>query len=228
MEHQGNLVEAAGVGGVDDTFERHVGEPRDLALEVVAYRLVAATHDGVGLDAGTAQLGHRVLGGLGLVLARGSDVGHERHVHVADVAVAGIHAELPDGLQERQDLDVSNRATHLGDDNVDVVAGQHPDAALDLVGDVGDDLDGPPQEFAAPLGGYDRRVDGAGGGVRIAGQVLVDEPFVVPEVEVGLAAVVGHEHLAVFERVQRSRVDVDVRVQFLDDDPEAPLLQEPT
>ena len=57
-------------------------------------------------------------------------------------------------------------------------------------------------------------------------QRLVDEPLVVAEVEVGLAAVVGDEHLAVLERVHRAGVDVDVRVELLHRDPQAPQLQQ--
>ena len=58
-------------------------------------------------------------------------------------------------------------------------------------------------------------------------QVLVDEPLVVAEVEVGLAAVVGDEHLAVLERVHRARVDVDVRIELLHRDPQAAELEQP-
>jgi len=42
----------------------------------------------------------------------------------------------------------------------------------------------------------------------------VDEAFVVTEVEIRLAAVVEHEHLAVLEGGHRARVDVDVRVDL--------------
>ena len=59
-------------------------------------------------------------------------------------------------------------------------------------------------------------------------RLLVDEALVVAEVEVGLAAVVGDEHLAVLEGVHRAGVDVDVRVELLHGDPEAPGLQQPT
>jgi len=41
----------------------------------------------------------------------------------------------------------------------------------------------------------------------------------VAEIEVGLAAVVGDEHLAVLERVHRSRIDVEVRIELLHRDP---------
>src|SRR5262249_36344176 len=40
------------------------------------------------------------------------------------------------------------------------------------------------------------------------------EALVVAEVEVGLRAVLGHEHLAVLERRHRAGIDVDVRVQL--------------
>ena len=106
-------------------------------------------------------------------------------------------------------------------------AGEAVDAALDLVGDVRDHLHGLAEVVAAPLGGEHGRVDRAGGGVRVAGEVLVDEPLVVAEVEVGLAAVVGDEHLAVLERVHRARVDVDVRVELLHRDPQATGLEQP-
>ena len=73
---------------------------------------------------------------------------------------------------------------------------------------------------AAALGREHRRVDRAGRGVRVAGQRLVDEALVVAEVEIGLAAVVGDEDLAVLERVHRAGVDVDVRVELLHRDPQ--------
>ena len=228
MEDQRDLVEVAGVGRVDHRVDRHVAQRGDLALQLGADRGVAAAHDGVGLDAPAAQLGDRVLGGLGLLLARRPDERHQRDVHVGDVVPADVEAELPDRLEEREDLDVADRAADLGDHHVDVVGGQAGDAALDLVGDVRDDLDRLAEVVAPALGGQHRRVDRPGGGVRVLRQVLVDEPLVVAEVEVGLAAVVGDEHLAVLERVHRAGVDVDVRVELLHGDPEAPGLQQST
>ena len=42
----------------------------------------------------------------------------------------------------------------------------------------------------------------------------VGEALVVTEVQVGLAAVVGDEDLAVLEGAHRPRIDVDVRVEL--------------
>jgi len=62
--------------------------------------------------------------------------------------------------------------------------------------------------------------------VTLDGQVLVDEPLVVPEVEVGLCAVVGDEDLTVLVGAHRAGVDVEVGVELLEGDAQAPGLQD--
>jgi hypothetical protein len=57
----------------------------------------------------------------------------------------------------------------------------------------------------------DREVHLAGGDVVIARHPGRGEPLVVAEVEIGLAAVVGDEDLAVLVGTHRPRVHVDVR-----------------
>ena len=220
VQDERDLVDVRGVDGGDDRLDRHVAQQRDLALEVSEIGWSATADDHVGLDAPAAQLGDRVLRRLGLLLPRGSEVGHEGQVHVADVVAPDVLAELPDGLQEGHDLDVADGAADLDDDDVDVLAPEPADPLFDLVGDVGDDLHRLAEVVAAALLGDHRRVDLARGGVRVLVQVLVDEPLVVPEVEVGLTAVLGDEDLAVLERVHRAGVDVDVRVELAHRDAE--------
>ena len=61
-----------------------------------------------------------------------------------------LDAHLADRLEERQRLDVADRAADL--DHADVgIAGAHADAVLDLVGDVRDDLHGRAEVVAAAL-----------------------------------------------------------------------------
>ena len=148
---------------------------------------------------------------------------HEEHVLATEFV-----AHLPCGLDERLRLDVADRAADLGDDHVGLrrLAGLQAHAALDLVGDVRNDLHGVAEILSAPLFRDDRRVDLAGGDVRRLAQVDVEESLVVPDVEVGLGTVVGDEDLAVLERVHRSGVDVQVWVELLHDHPEAPGRQE--
>ena len=98
VKHQGNLVDALGICGIDHRGNVNVAEAGDLALQLVRDGRLAATNDGVGLNAPAAELGNRVLGGLGFLLAGGADERHQRDVDVADVAPPHVQAHLADGL----------------------------------------------------------------------------------------------------------------------------------
>ena len=141
VQDERDLVDVGRVDRRDHGVDGDVAQQRDLALQGLRNRLVAPADDDVGLDTAAAQLGHRVLGRLRLLLPRRRRIRHQREVHVADVVAADVPAELADRLDEGHDLDVADRAADLDDDDVDVLVGQAPDALLDLVGDVRDDLD---------------------------------------------------------------------------------------
>src|SRR5207248_4604162 len=130
-----------------------------------------------------------------------------------DVVTAKLEADLPDRLEEGQRLDVAHRAADLDDRDVGL-ARAALDERLDLVGDVRDDLDRAAEIVAAALLLDHRLVDLAGGEVVPAAHLRALEALVVPEIEVRLGAVLGHEHLAVLERAHRPRIDVDIRVQL--------------
>ena len=166
---------------------------------------------------------------VGLVFCSpGDQVGHQGQVDVADVVPADVPAELADGFDEGDDLDVTDRAADLDDDDVDILVGQLTQSGLDLVGHVRDDLHGAAEEVAPPLLLDHRAVDPPGRRVGPLVEVLVDEALVVPEVEVGLAAVLGDEDLTVLAGVHRPGVDVDVRIELAHGDPQATTFEEST
>ena len=126
---------------------------------------------------------------------------------------------LPHGLEERLALDVADRAADLDDPDFGVrLLERLPDELLDLVGDVRNHLDGLPEEGADPLLADDVPVDLSGRHVVGGRELHVDEPLVAADVEVGLLAVVGDEHLAVLVGVHRPGIDIDVRVDLLETD----------
>ena len=106
-------------------------------------------------------------------------------MHEDDLAAGPLLAELADRLEERQALDVAHGAADLAEHEVDLIV-TDADEVLDLVGDVGNDLDGLAEVVAAALllehGGVDAaRRDAVGGPGGDAGEALV-----MAEVEVGL------------------------------------------
>src|SRR5215208_5892273 len=206
-----------------------IGEERDLVADVARDLLVRTADDDVGMDADPPQLVDRVLRRLRLQLAGGVDERDQRDVQVDHVLRPRLAAELSDRLEKRQRLDVADRAADLADDDVGVARLRTaPDPLLDLVRDVRDHLNGRAEVLALALLAQHRVPDAAGRVVGIPGEVLVDKALVVADVEIGLGAVLRHEHLAVLERAHRARVDVDVRVELLRLDLEAPRLQQPS
>ncbi len=146
-------------------------------------------------------------------------------MHVDDVLAPDVLPELADRLQERKPLDVADRAADLDDDDVGV-ARDLPDGRLDLVRDVRNHLDRPSEVVAPALLLDDRVVDLAGGHVVVARHPARRETLVVAEIQVGLAAVVGHEDLAVLVGAHGPRVHVDVRIHLLQRHAEAARLQQ--
>ena len=209
--------------------DRQAREQRDLLADLRRQRALGAAHQHVGRDADAPQLVDGVLGRLGLQLAGVADVGDEREVDEHAAPAPDVDGELADRLEERQRLDVADGAADLGDHEVDVAGlGDQRDPLLDLVGDVRHDLHGAAEVVAAALAADDGVVDAAGGDVGGAARVGVGEALVVAEVEVGLGAVLGDEHLAVLVGRHRAGVDVDVRVELLQPDGQAARDQQPS
>src|SRR5918995_4888271 len=216
-EFERHLVDRVDVARGHHRADRQVREQRDLLADVLAELLLGAAHHHVGLDADAAQLLNRVLRGLRLKLARVAKERHQGEVYEHAAVAPDLRVELAQRLEERQRLDVADRAADLGDHDVHVGGlGYQLDAVLDLVRDMRNHLYGAAEVVTAALASDHRVVDRTGGGVGGAARVRVGEALVVPEVEVGLGAVLRDEHLAVLERAHRARVDVDVRVEFLD------------
>ncbi len=80
---------------------------------------------------------------------------------------------------------------------------------------MGHHLDGGPEVVPSPLPPDHRVVDAARRHVGGARGVDVGETLVVTQVEVGLGAVLGHEHLPVLVRGHGPGVDVDVGIELL-------------
>jgi hypothetical protein len=152
VEQERHLVNARCVDRIDDRLERHVAEQADLAPFRVVDRSIRTHHDRVGMDPTAAKLGDAVLGRLGLQLLARPDVWDQGDVDVGGCTRPEVVAELPNRLQKREDLDVADRTSDLGDHHVGAgPLSELADPLLDLVGDVGNHLDGVPQVVAPPL-----------------------------------------------------------------------------
>ena len=134
-----------------------------------------------------------------------------------DVLAAELMANLSRCLNKRLALDVADRSTDLGDDDVGcgIEFSLKSHSTLDFVRDVRNDLNGVTEILSVPFTLDHAGVNLTRCDVSRPVQVDVEKTLVVPDVEVGLGSVVRYENLTVLERVHRAGVDVEVGVEFL-------------
>ena len=216
FQHQRRFIEVGQRDVFDDTIGADIAEERNLFENGVLQRLVAAQDNDVGVNAHALQLAHRVLRGLGLVLVRAAQKGHQRDMNKEAVLSADLQRDLADGLQKGLGLDVADRAADFGDDHIGVGFLTHPvNKFLDFIGDVRDDLHRGAEILPPALLVEHVPVDLSRGQVGVFVQILVDEAFIVPKIQIGFGAVLGHIHLPMLIRAHGSRIDIDVGVELL-------------
>jgi hypothetical protein len=118
LQHLRDQIDVGHVGRTDDRAPIDVGEERDLLADVVRERLRRAADDDVWVDSDAAELVDGVLRRLRLQLAGSVEERDKGHVQVEHVLMTDFAAELANRLEERQRLDVADRPSDLGDDDV--------------------------------------------------------------------------------------------------------------
>ena len=165
-----------------------------------------------------------MLRGLGLEFAGARYEGQQREVNVDGMMPRQVIAQLTDGLEEWQALDVADRAADFAENEINsFVALQNE--FLDRVGDVRDHLDGGTEIIAAPLLREDLLVNASRRDVVLAARGASGKPLVVTQVEIGFRAVIGHEYFAMLVGRHRAGVDVEVGIELPEPDLVAPRLR---
>ena len=138
----------------------------------------------------------------------------EEHV-LASQFMTNLTRRFDEGLT----FDVANGSANFGDDHIGpwVLVRLEAHAALNLIGDVGNDLHSVAQVFTAAFLANHLLVYLAGchvGGLR---QVDIQKALVVTNIQVGLCTIIGDEHFAVLEGVHGARIHVQIGIQLLHD-----------
>ena len=90
------------------------------------------------------------------------------------------------------------------------------------------DLYRSPQKISLPFLLYHRAYYLSGGDARSRGKVGIDEPLIMPQVEVGFHAILRNEHFSMLVRRHGPGVDIQIRVKFLDGYGNVPTFENPT
>ena len=125
-------------------------------------------------------------------------------VDIEHILAADVVRHLANRFEERQALDVADRAADLHDRHVHPLGNAH-DALFDLVGDMGHYLHRPAEIVAATFFRDDRMVDSAGRVVVFFGKGQGGVPFIVAEIQIRFRSVVRHIDFPMLIGIHRAR-----------------------
>ena len=211
-----HLIDAWKVLALDDAFQIYIAETSHFHPHIVVQMLLCAEDENVRLNAVTEHFLDGMLSRLSLQFAGSPEIRHISEVD-ADGILAKFPFQLSDSFQERGALDVTNRAAYLCDNEViEPRFSEILDVILYLVSDMRHHLYGLSEEITMTLLVDDRLVDASRRHTVGFCGLNTSETLIVTEVEIGLHAVNSDVAFAVFVRIERAGVDVDVWVKLLD------------
>ncbi len=225
VEHQGDLVNAIHILSGNDLFRSDVAEQGNLFFNLASDLFFGPAYEDVRLDTDFPEGLHAVLCGFCFHFARGLDKRKQGKMDVEHVLRPQIGPQLAYGLKEGKAFDISDSASHLDNGHIDPIS-QVPNLVLNLVGNVRDHLNCCTEIFSSSFLLYDRVVNLAGCKVVLLPEQGMGEPLIMAKVQVGLRAVIGHEHFAVLERVHGPGINVDVRVHLQEGHSKAPTFHQ--
>ena len=223
---QRNLIDGRSIDGLDHMARLHVTEQCHFSPDFRSKFLFCTAYDDVRMHTGLLKHLYGVLCRLGLQLLGSTEIRNECQMDAGEVFLRKFPLKLTDRLQERLRLHVTYSSTHLGDDDIEFAGlAEQKHTPLDFISDMRDDLYGLSEISAFTLLIDNGIINFTGSNVVRLGHVNAKEALVMSQVQVGLGSVIRHVALAMLVRVQCSRVNVDVRIEFLNGDSQPSGLQ---
>ena len=216
LHHERHLVDELRIGVLQHVVRRHITEKADLLPDILRNRILGTADEDIRLETKPLKLTYAHLRRLRLQLLGRMQIRNQRHMNHDGILMTDLLLELTNRLEERLGLDIADRTTNLDDgDTILALVIRMIEITLDLVRDVWDDLDGMTLILTVTLLVEDGPVHLTGGDIAPVIQGLVDETLVMTEIEVGLRTIIRDENLTMLNRVHRTRIDVDVRIELL-------------
>ena len=147
---QWSFVEVFHIQILEDMACRQVAEQGYLVFHTGIKRILGAAYDNIRLDSHSLQLLYACLGRLRLHFLGCLQIRYQCHVDQNDIFKSFLVLKLADGFKEMLAIDVSDGAADIDNGDLSVFCRWiSVKFALDLIGNVGDDLNGTPAEVAA-------------------------------------------------------------------------------
>ena len=129
------------------------------------------------------------------------------------VGIALLDGKLTDSFQEGQTLVVTNGAADFHDGHLSVIRfGVQTDFILNHIGDMRNHLDSGTRIHAISFILNNLIINLSGGYVAVFVQALINKTFIMANIQICLATVFGHKHLAMLIRVHSTWINIQIRI----------------
>ena len=131
-------------------------------------------------------------------------------------AIAHFPLELPNRFNKGKSLDITHNAADFRYYVVvAILFAQELNATLDFVRNMRDYLHGFAQIVPAPFLANNRLINTSRGYIIAPRRLHIEETFVMTQVQIRFASVIRYVAFAVFIRIKRSRIDIDIGIELL-------------
>ena len=135
---------------------------------------------------------------------------------IQDILFADIFSELANSFQKGQAFNIADRSAYFCYGNIcSVMRSKAQNPFLYLISDVRNYLNSASEELSFSLFFYNRPVNLTCSNVALCRKILVNEAFVMSEVEIGFRSVAGNEDLSMLKWAHCAGVDVQIGVKLL-------------
>ena len=199
----------------------HIAEQSHFLPDFRSKPVLCTTYDDVRLHSALLEHLDGMLGRLGLQFLCRAEIWHQSKVDSHAVLFGKFPLELTHRLDERLGLHIAYGSSDFGDYDI-ILSGlaEKKHASFDFIGNMRDDLYCLAKIGSLPLLVDDGMVDLSCRYIVGLGCMHTEESLIMAEVKVSLGPVIGNIALSMFVRVECTRVDIDVRVEFLDSNPQ--------
>jgi hypothetical protein len=153
----------------------------------------------------------------------------QRDVDEKTILTSDLITDLAYRLNKRLPLHVADRTADFRNDDVDFSAlGDQVDVILDFVDNVRDDLYRAAIITSRTFAIDHVKIHATRRDIAFGCQIYIGESLVMTDIEVCLRPVLRHENFTVLCRIHECRVDIDIRIEFLNADVQSPRDQQST
>lgn len=165
------------------------------------------------MDPKLSQLDDRMLQSFAFHLTRSRDMKKRDYMNEHYVFSSQFPSQLSQRFDKMRTFNISYCSSNF-DDSYIFPFRSSTDPIFHFIGDMRDHLNGLSEIFSFSLFLDDRKINLSGRNTTISRQFFIDKSLIMSKIQISLKAILGHKGFPMLKRRHRSRIDLQIRIQF--------------